>query len=244
MENLLIDIGNSDVKIGTGKPSSDNVKLIKRFSYSKELFEPGIRRNFPDSLRGIKHAGVSLLKDFNKQFIDNFISESFSVQPVFIDRKMKLPFKIAYEKTIGNDRICNAAATVVEYKRRSTLIIDFGTATTYTFVQNKVLIGGLIAPGVKTSLQSLIKNTTLPEVDLKFPKKMINRKTAANIQAGVLYQVLYSAERVISELKKKYKDLFVIATGGFSQLISSRSKMINVVDRKLLLKGINYIISQ
>jgi pantothenate kinase type III len=60
----------------------------------------------------------------------------------------------------------------------------------------------------------------------------------------VLFQSLFLVERFISETKRKYKDLYVIATGGFSKTIKSKTKLINWTDSNLVLKGINIIISQ
>jgi len=242
MSNLLIDIGNSDVKVGTGSKHIKDIKLIKRFSYKKDNFEIDLENNLIKiiSLPNIDKIGISILNE-NK---NTFLKRIFTQNPVFINRRSKLPVTIDYSEGIGNDRICSAAGASGSYSNKNILIIDFGTATTYTLVSNRVLKGGMISPGIKTCLQSLIEKASLPDVKLTFPKELLNRNTIDNIRAGILYPGLYTAERVIVETKKKYRGLFVVATGGFAELIYKRTNLINKYDENLVLKGINIIISQ
>jgi len=246
MINLLIDIGNSEIKTAIGNPLNNSLKKIIRFPYEKNHFEKDIKNIFgnlyPEAIPG--KIGLSILKDADENFLEKFFLRKYKIKPVFIKRDMKLPVSIRYSEGIGNDRICNAAAAAGLYDYKNIMVIDFGTATTYTLISDNILTGGVILPGIKTSLNSLVKKTSLPEVNLSFPKNLINRNTADNIKAGVLYQSLYSAERIITETAGKYNGLFVIATGGYSKLISSKTKLINKTDMYLSLKGINIIISQ
>jgi len=246
MNNLLIDIGNSVIKVGEGGSDNPNAKLIKRFPYSKKSFKKDFVKNFKlNKMKSFDKVGISLLKSksHEKIFLSEYFIKSASKKPVFIHREMKMPIKIDYSKSLGNDRICNAAAAYKILKKTNILIIDLGTATTYTLITNGTLIGGLISPGIKTSLDSLTDKTSLPSVRLSYPKKLINNNTLDNITAGVLYQSLFTVERIIMEVRKKYKNLYVIATGGNSQLVFKKTKLINVVDKNLVLKGINIIIS-
>jgi len=222
-----------------------NVVLIKRFPYSKRSFKNDFIKKFKlNKIPSFDKIGISLLKDGEKKFLKEFFKKVSAKEPVFITRDLNLPIKIDYSKELGNDRICSAAAAFkIIKKKNNILIIDFGTATTYTLLSNGILRGGLISPGIITSLDSMRNKTSLPGVKLDFPKELINNNTLHNISAGVLYQSLFSVERVITEVRKKYKDLYVIATGGNSQLISKKTKLINEVDLNLVLKGINIIIS-
>ena len=222
------------------------MRSVFRFSYSKKYFKEDFITEYKGRFADLKpdHAGISLLKDGDAVFLIEYFLNKFGIAPVFINRKMKLPVKIKYSEGLGNDRICSASAAAEMFGQRNILVIDFGTATTFTLVSGKVLKGGLIMPGIKTSLNSLTEKTSLPEVKINFPDKLINNNTADNIKAGVLYQSLFTAERIIKEVSKKYKSVFVAATGGFSGIISKRTKLINVTDPDLVLKGINIIISQ
>lgn len=254
MVNLLIDIGNSDIKTGIcGAVISDSkpdfkVKLLSRYPYSKSSFKKDFRKNFKNinnhvSKYSVNKIGISVLQTTNRKFITDFFIKNLNTVPEFIDINSVDQIKIKYKKGLGNDRICNAVAAETIFQNRNKLIIDFGTATTYTLVSNKTLTGGMISPGIKTSLNSLISRTSLPAIPLAFPKNIFNDNTKDNIKSGVLYQSLFAAERVITEMKKKHGDLFVIATGGYSELTYKKTGLINVIDRNLVLKGINIIIS-
>jgi type III pantothenate kinase len=246
MKNILVDIGNSHIKIGIGNLQNYSVNLLKRFSYSKDNFQKDSIFNFNKiiSLGPFNKAGISVLKNGDKKFLKDYFIRTLNTAPVFINRYLKLPVKINYSPGLGNDRICSAVASNRIFPKKNILVIDFGTSTTFTLIANNVLEGGMISPGIRTSLNSLIQNTSLPKVNLNFPKKLINNNTIDNIKAGVLYQSLFSTERIIAELTKKNKDLFVIATGGFANLISGKTGLIEKVDSSLVLKGINIIISQ
>lgn len=244
MNNLLIDIGNSDIKAASARAGGLQVKLLKRISYSKINFE----KEFDSIINVLKFSGpekigISVLNNLNKKFLTGYFKKRFNVTPIFAGRDSQSKIKINYSESLGNDRICSAVAAQCIFNKRNFLVIDFGTATTYTFVSDKTLLGGLISPGIKTSLNSLIENTKLPDVKLIFPKNLINNETTKNIQSGVLNQSLYSAERVIKEIAADYRNLFVIATGGYCGLIAGKTKLIDCVDRNLVLKGINFIIS-
>ncbi|MEO8446119.1 MAG: type III pantothenate kinase [bacterium] len=245
MNNLLIDIGNSDIKTAMSASGTTEVKLLKRFSYSKNEFEKDLKKNFTVTAgKTFDQIGISVLRNDNNRFLKEYFKKKYKITPQFITDKMELPVAINYSKGLGNDRICNAVAAYLIYARKDMLVIDFGTATTYTLINGNTLNGGLIAPGIKTSLSSLINNTSLPQVSLNFTKKLINTDTLNNIKAGVMFQSLFTAERVITELRKKYKGLYVISTGGYSKLISAKTKLINKTDSSLVLKGINLILSQ
>lgn len=246
MYNLLIDIGNSNVKIARGNPGDFNIKLLKQFPYSKEDFMIDFKTKFKilKSIHSFSGAGISILEKENERFLSEYLGNIYGLQPVFINTTMNLPLKRRYSKGLGNDRICNAVAGSVIYGKKNTLIVDFGTATTYTMVSNGALIGGMISPGIRTSLKALNENTALPEVNLTFPRKLINDNTLDNIRAGILYQSLFSLERTIQEVGKTFKDLFVIATGGYSSLLAERTSLVDTIDKNLVLKGINILISR
>jgi type III pantothenate kinase len=247
--NLLIDIGNSEVKAGKGKPDESEIKLIKRFPYSKKTFRRDFKENFKSiedaiNKNGIQKTGISILKDGDKIFLKEFIKKKFGINPLFISRKINLPVKIDYGRGIGNDRICNAAGARKIFRAKNILIIDFGTATTYTFISGKIIRGGLISPGIKTSMLSLIQRTSLPEVEFKFPSKIINDNTEDNIKGGILFQSLYSAEGIIRELKKEHRSLYVVLTGGYSELFKDRMSSVSKTEQNLALIGINSILNQ
>jgi len=244
MHNLLLDIGNSDIKAGNCINGKNKVTLLKRFSYSKDNFENDFNKNFKIIKKSnIDKIGISVLNNSNIIFLKKYFRLNYKTDPVFINEKLKLPVNIDNVKGIGNDRICSVSAASEIFKNRNILVIDFGTATTYTLISDKKVKGGVISPGIKTSLDSLISKTSLPKVDIYFPDKILTNNTEDNLRSGVLYQSLFSAERIIKETKKIHKNLYVVATGGFSEIISAQTKLIDATDMNLVLKGVNIILS-
>lgn len=246
--NLLADIGNSDIKTALAIRGSHEIKSVKRHPYSKETYQKDFLSALKQISKNIKNdkslkIGISLLNNKFKKHTTDLCFEEFGIKPVFIDRNTELPIEIKYGEGIGIDRICNAVAAKVIYKKKNILVIDFGTATTYTMVSGNTLTGGLIAPGIKTSMISLTEKTSLPEIELTLPGKLINDNTKDNIKSGVLFQSYYSVIGIIKELKKEYGSLYTVTTGGLSELFKFEKSVINRTDRYLTLKGISIILS-
>lgn len=240
MMNLLIDIGNTNIK--TAISSNNKISKIQRFEYSKNNFEGTFRSIFKNNY--FDNVGISCLNKEYKKIINKIILEKLNLKPFFIDFKNKLPIKIKYERTLGTDRICSAVAAFTKYQtKKNILVIDFGTATTYNLIINKNFTGGLITPGIKTSLLSLNSNANLPLTKVKKINQLISNKTKENILSGAINQSLFTTEGVISSLKRKYKNLFVVSTGGLAELIYEKTSMINKFEKNLVLEGINIILN-
>jgi len=210
-KNLLIDIGNSYIKVAIGLQDS-SLKNIKRFEYEKEYQTETLNHIISSFIKKrkdlyeIKKIGISLLDLKIKPAIIDIIKIYFRSAPIFINKRIKLPIKFKYSSTIGSDRICSAVAAFYKYcKRKKILIIDFGTATTYNLLIDGIFEGGMITPGIETSLHSLIKKTSLPKVKLDSNVKLITNDTLNNIKSGVWFQNLYTTERIILELKRSIR---------------------------------------
>lgn len=242
MTNLLIDIGNSSIK--TALSEGNKLFNVKRFNYSKN--------NFPfifDTILGYKKTkfnsiGISCLNKKYKNIVTKIVRHKYSIKPFFVEFDKMLPMKFNYEKSLGNDRICSAIAVCEKYKsKKSILLIDFGTATTYNLIKDKTFIGGLITPGILTSLQALNKKANLPLADLRNIKKLIYNKTKFNILSGIIHQSLFTTDRIINELKKNYRNIYVVCTGGLAELIFKKSCLIDKMEKFLVLEGINLILN-
>ncbi|MCX6164087.1 MAG: type III pantothenate kinase [Ignavibacteriae bacterium] len=241
MKNLLLDIGNSNIKIALS--SSKKIINVKRCNYLKNNFTNTLKIIFKYKRNEFDSIGISCLNTNYRKIISNIIKNKYSVVPFFVKFDSNLPIKFKYEKSLGNDRICSAVAASIKYKsKRNILVIDFGTATTYNLVSNSIFIGGLITPGILTSLQSLNSKANLPMTNIKKISNLITNKTKTNILSGVIHQSLFTTEAIIKTLKKKYKNLLVISTGGLAELIYKKSCLIDKADENLVLEGINYIL--
>jgi|WetSurMetagenome_2_1015567.scaffolds.fasta_scaffold31535_4 type III pantothenate kinase len=242
MKNLLIDIGNSSIKSAISK--GNKLYNIKRKNYIKDNLPSAFKNILSYKRTDFDSVGISCLNKKNRSILNNIIKQKYSVKPLFIGIDNNLPIKINYEKSLGNDRICSAVAACMKYKeKKNILVIDFGTATTYNLISNKIFLGGLIMPGILTSLEVLKFKANLPLTDIKNVDKLINNKTKNNILSGVIHQSLFTTDSIIKEIEKKYNNLFVINTGGFAELISKKSCLIDRIEKNLVLEGINFILN-
>lgn len=242
MANLLIDIGNTNIKTALGR--GKRIQFVKRINYSGSNFEGSFKKILKNANYSFHYAGISCLNKKIKLIAGKIIRENYSIKPFFVEYNNLIPIKLKYEKTLGNDRICSAVAAAEKYAdRKNILVIDFGTATTYNLIVKKEFIGGLITPGIATSLLSLNRSANLPLTGIENVNKLISGNTRTNILSGVVYQSLFTAEGIINQIRKKYKYLYVISTGGLAELISKKTGLIDKFEKHLVLEGINIILN-
>ena len=143
-------------------------------------------------------------------------------------------------KQLGSDRIVNS----IEGKKfKNCLIIDFGTATTFDIVKNEVYEGGVIAPGIKLSIENLSKSTALlPTIDLKNNQKSYGKNTKDALNAGFIWGYDGLINNIINKItlnwKKNYK---IILTGGYANLFKKIIKKKTFIDQNITIKGISKV---
>lgn len=177
--------------------------------------------------------------------LETMCQKYFHIKPLVVGPGIKTGLNIKYEnpREVGADRIVNAVAAIHEYG--SPLIIaDFGTATTYCYInEKKQYMGGAIAPGINISTEALYSRAAkLPRIEIARPDNIIGKNTVAAMQAGILYGYVGQVEGIVKRMKAQSKqDPTVIATGGLAPLIASESDIIDIVDPFLTLKGLRLI---
>lgn len=178
--------------------------------------------------------------------LEKMCQKYFHVKPLIVGPGIKtgLDIKIDNPREVGADRIVNAVAAIHEYGS-PLIIIDFGTATTYCYInEQRQYMGGAIAPGINISTEALYtKAAKLPRIEIARPEGgVIGKNTVASMQSGVLYGYVGQVEGIVQRMMEQSKGkLTVIATGGLSSLIAQESKMIDIVDPFLTLKGLQLI---
>jgi type III pantothenate kinase len=154
-----------------------------------------------------------------------------------------LPVKVLNPFEIGADLVANAVAAFQKYGKL-TMVIDFGTALTFTTIgENAEILGVAIAPGLRTAVSALARKTAqLPEIHLVPPPSVLGENTIHAIQSGVVFGftglVDYIIERTQTELNEK---LTVVATGGLSSVIAPLTKNVKTIEPLLTLDGLYYI---
>ena len=191
---------------------------------------------------------VGLTPILYKGTLEELCQKYFHLAPLLVGPGTKTGIPIHYDnpREVGADRIVNAVAAYEHY-RRSLIVVDFGTATTFDGISARgEYLGGAIAPGIMVSSEALFqKASKLPRVEIVRPEKVIGKNTVASMQSGIVYGYVGLIDGIVNRMKKEMGDNpFVVATGGLAQLIAAESEAIDEVDDYLTLKGLRIIYSR
>jgi len=161
-----------------------------------------------------------------------------------LDASSPLPITLAVDepRTVGADRIINTLAASRRYGRDA-IVVDLGTATTFDCItKDAVFLGGVIAPGVRTSAETLFRRTSkLPATELVVPPHTIGRNTEDCIRAGVMFGAAESIDGVVRRIIAEWPGTerpMVIATGGLAELFAPVCSCFDTVDPYLTLRGL------
>lgn len=241
--NLLIDIGNTNTSIAVvGK----NKKIKKRYfihTGKSEVRAVALKRLIGEDLNEIGSICiVSVVPKFLGLIKKNLKRVAPKVPILVIGKNIKVPMVVKYNKPseVGQDRL------VVSFAARQLvgtplIVVDFGTAVTFDFVNAKgEYAGGLIFPGLRLALESLIKGAALlPNVTIKASKGILGKDTKSSINKGILLGYAAVCDNFIKRLKGKYgSKTKVVATGGDAGLISKYSREIKCVCPDLIFTGL------
>lgn len=177
--------------------------------------------------------------------LERMCEKYFHIKPLVVGPGIKTGLNIKYDnpKEVGADRIVNAIAGIHVYGS-PLIIVDFGTATTYCYInEHKQYMGGAIAPGIGVSTEALYSRAAkLPRIEIARPEGIVGKNTVAAMQSGILFGYVGQVEGIVRRMKEESKTTpTVIATGGLANLISKESNIIDVVDPFLTLKGLQLI---
>jgi type III pantothenate kinase len=161
-----------------------------------------------------------------------------------VDATSPLPIVLDVEepRTVGADRIINTLAAVERF-RCDTVVVDFGTATTFDCItQDGRFLGGVIMPGLRTSADQLTRATAkLPATELEPPSRVIGRRTEECIRAGVLFGTADAVDGLVRRILAEWptgRQPKVVATGGLAAVIVPLSRTIELADPDLTLHGL------
>ncbi len=248
---ICMDVGNTNIKYAL----FDGEKLALSFRVATEhkktsdeyggqllsiLGNNGIKAN--EITGGIISSVVPQLDYTLERMCHTYIK----IKPLLLAPGLKtgLNLRVDNAKEVGADRVVNNVAAVRKYGA-PLIVVDFGTATTFNVIDAKgEFIGGVIAPGIKGSLDSLVNGTAkLPRVEIERPANVIGKNTVTNMQSGIVYGFAGLVEYLVRKIKREIKcdEVKTVATGGFSEIIAREISCIDVVDKLLTLEGLKYL---
>lgn len=247
---LAIDVGNTNIVLGLYKGRDPvgvwRVRTVADATADEfNILLHNLASVADLKLTGINGAIISCVVPPLTAALEELCTNFLKVTPLIVGPGMKTGMPIRYDnpREVGADRIVNAVAAFEKY-RSELIAVDFGTATTFDYV-NKAgeYEGGVIAPGVKIAADALFKGASkLFRVELTAPPRVIAKDTASAIQSGVVYGYASLVEgilmRMFDELGSRPK---VIATGGLAGVISEQTKLIDVVDDDLTMEGLRIL---
>ena len=235
------DIGNSETKVFL--VNSKN-KIIRNTNFSsKKMNDKVLNQKFRYLVRDFK--------SINKILFCSVVPKSFNLIKKFLSKKIK---KRCYEikdlklrqlinikvnfKQVGSDRLTNAISLL--NSKDNFIILDFGTATTFDVITQKTYRGGIIAPGIKISLNTLSdKATLIPNINLKQIKKVIGIDTISAVRSGFFWGYAGLIDNIVNLIKKETgKSFKLVITGGFSDLFKKSIKTKLKQNKDITIKGL------
>ena len=237
---LVGDIGNSETKICL----VDSKKIVRKINFSsKNITNIQLKEKF----RKLKLQNLNLkkclfcsvvpktFKVIKKYIRNNYKMKCLELKDLQINKLIKIKVN---KKQIGSDRLANAIGSM--NNKDNFIILDFGTATTFDVLIKNVYHGGIISPGIKLSLDTLVENASLiPNLRLKKIHKVIGLDTVNAVRSGFFWGYRGLIENIVNLIKKETKKSFkIIVTGGFSNLFNKFNNKRVSINKNITIKGL------
>ena len=247
---LAIDIGNTNIVIGCiqddkilfeARIATDRTRTSDQYGVEiKNMLEAfGVKK---EELRDCIISSV-VPPVFNS--VRTGVIKIIGKQPIVVGPGLKtgLNIQVDMPSQVGSDRIVIAVAALAEYEA-PLILMDLGTATTIEVVEpGNVYMGGVIIPGVKVSVDALTSRAAqLPGISLDQPKHVIGKNTVDCMRSGIMYGTAGMIDGIVDRMEEElgHKSTLV-ATGGMAQFVTPLCKHEIILEKDLLLKGLNIL---
>jgi type III pantothenate kinase len=245
---LVFDVGNTETVLGL----FENGELIDHWRISthpvRTVDETGllIRSLLRESgyATEVRAAVIGSVVPAMTHILGDASERHLGARVVSIDGHTALPIRLDVEEphSVGADRIVNTLAAARLFKR-DTIAVDFGTATTFDCITaDGVFVGGIIAPGLQTGAESLVRRTAaLPSVDLTPPDFVIGRRTDTAMRSGIFFSAVEAIDGIVRRIREEWQreDPLVVATGGLATVIAPHCQTIDRVEPFMTLYGLD-----
>ena len=247
---LAIDIGNTNITIGGIKDdeivfeariATDRIKTSDQYGADIK----NMLNLFDVKVEDIKDCIIASVVPPVFNAVRTGAVKAIGKQPMVVGPGLKtgLNINVDVPSQVGSDRIVIAVAALAEYQPPM-ILMDLGTATTIEVVEpGNMYLGGVIFPGVKISLDALTSRAAqLPGISLDKPKNIIGRNTVDCMRSGMMYGTAAMIDGIVERIEEElgHKST-LIATGGLAQFITPLCKREIILEKDLLLKGLNIL---
>jgi type III pantothenate kinase len=244
---LAVDVGNTNVVLGFWE--GDELRASWRLTTLRDRTadEYGIlaKELLGDAAARVDAAVVASVVPPLNGTVATMLSRYFGVEPLFVEPGVKTGLSVRTENPleVGADRIVNAVAAHHRFGG-PTIVVDFGTATTFDLVTEAgEYLGGIIAPGFTISSEALFSRAArLPRVDLRRPAHLIGTNTVASIQSGIYFGYLGLIDGVLARMKEEVAGVkTVVGTGSLEESMIEESRYIDEWAPDLTLQGLKLV---
>ena len=248
MTSIVINVGNTNVRFGLFEDDQCTTSWIintKPYRTRDEFFVQFkiLYQTYNVDVTKVDKIIIGSVVPQLTHDISSALYKIHGLEAVIVDRKTHSPVHHKSNQ-MGTDIYANLVAAHFLYPDKKKIILDFGTALTASCIdKDGEVLGVIIAPGIITSLNSLVKQTAqLPEIELTKPKSVLGHDTVSCMTSGMVYGFLGMVEGFIHRINEEVKDnCFVIATGGVSHVYQPLTNKIDVADKLHTLKGLYFL---
>lgn len=248
---LAVDVGNTNITFGVlkGHKIVASFRMMSQTAHTSDEYGNNLiamlRNNGIDRAE-IQGIIVSSVVPNVMHALVNAMVKYLGKQPYIVGPGIKTGIKIVTKNPaeVGPDLVVGAVAAYEMYGG-PVIVIDFGTATTYVYIDEKAEFSvGVVSPGIRISAKALWQDTAkLPEIEIKKPDSILAQETISSMQAGLVYGQIGQTKYIINEMKRELgrDDIKVVATGGLGRLISEEVEEIDIYEPNLLIHGLRII---
>ncbi len=243
MNNIVFDIGNSNIVVGHFE---NGIKEVYRFNTDVDKTADEYYSTFKVAINNLEVDNILISSVVPKltQTIAVYCEKYLHNSPKILMPGYKSGVKVSTNNPteVGSDLICGVAGAIKFSK--TGIVIDLGTATKISYYNNCEFCGVIIAPGIKISANSLTSSAAqLSDFPLKKPKKLFGKNTIECLQSGIIFGHIAMINGLIKLTKREYgEDIPIYVTGGLSDIVKDDLDFKFIYQPDLIIDALNEMI--